>query len=337
MSKKMYQVGERKAIEEIVNIFHKKKGVIYDDDCAAVPMGGSYLLFCVDMINENIDYPSFTKAKDIGKVAVSNTLSDIAAMGGWPTNIAVCWGIPKDYEYKKIIMMNKGIEEICKKFNAHVITGDLNTAPELCISVTAIGTVSSKQILTQKGAKPGDLIAVIGNTGKCNAGVLYFKNKLRLKEHEAFRKDIIKTHAPLREGRFLAKSNCVSSCVDLTDGLYWGLWLLKKANENGIIVYEKKMPLSKRAIKIQKKLKLDKESVVVQKDGDFQLLFTIKKDKLAEFIKKANKRYKINVIGEVTNGKEILIEKENGVVRKMQPAGFEHFSDNSFVYKKLMR
>ena len=335
MNKQISQIGERKAIDDIVKIFHKKKGIIYHDDCAAIPQGKDYLLYCVDMINENIDYPSFTKPKDIGKVAISNTLSDIAAMGGWPTYIATCWGIPKNYDYKKILLMNKGIEEICKKFNTCVVTGDLNTAPELCISVTALGSVPYKQLLKQKGAKEGDLIAVIENLGRCNAAVLYFENKLGLKENKKFEKDLIKTRPPLKEGRFLAKTGCISSCVDLTDGLYWGLWLLKKANRIGIRISEEKLPLSKRALKVREKLNLDKESIVVQKDGDFQLLFTIKKNKVSDFLKKAKKKYKINIIGKITKGSNIFIEKENGQIKKMKPAGFEHFSNNSLVYKKL--
>jgi len=335
MDKTISQIGERKAIDDIVAIFRQRKGVIYHDDCGAIPLGKNYLLFCVDMINKNVDYPSFATPEEIGKLAVSNTLSDIAAMGGWPTYIAVCWGIPKDYDYKEIIRMNKGIEEICRQFKTYVVTGDMNTAPELCISITALGTVLQKQILTQQGARPGDLIAVIGNIGKCSSAVLYFENNLKLKEDRTFKRDLIKTQPPLLRGRFLAKSGCVSSCVDLTDGLYWGAWLLKKANNVGVKIYENKLPLSKRVVKVQKTLGVDKETIVTHKEGDFQLLFTIKRSKMSELFRKARGKYKINIIGEIIKEKRLVIEKETGGLKRMHSAGFEHFSKNSLVYKRI--
>ena len=70
------------------------------DDCAVMDMGmiSDYLLFKTDAIVEGIHFTAETPPEKIGRKAIGRALSDIAAMGGWPTHALIT--LPKSIELR---------------------------------------------------------------------------------------------------------------------------------------------------------------------------------------------------------------------------------------------
>lgn len=124
-----------------------------DDACVYLQNEENALIFTTDFIAPIVDDPY-----DFGRIAATNALSDIYAMGGNPLlalNIA-CFNQKLGNEVLEQILL--GSASVCKDSNAILCGGHTVRANEIRYGLAVIGNVNPKNIITNSNGKAGDIL-----------------------------------------------------------------------------------------------------------------------------------------------------------------------------------
>lgn len=317
-------MGERKAVEIIQRIL--SEGNIdfgnMSDDCAVIEFGDEYLLITTDTISKTTHIPEMASPWQIGWHAVAVNLSDIAAMGGAPLGMVVALGLPRDYNMKSLEYLVEGMKACTSKFGISIFGGDTKESDIVTLTGCAFGTVAKNQVLLRKGAKSGDILAVTGELGK--AGAAYHSLKNRMDEEEGI-KDLLEIQPRIKEGVTLAKTNAITSCMDISDGLASSIHQLSSINDVGYEVDLVRVPISEKAKDISEKLDIDLEDIALYFGGEYELLVTIDKDKVRETQKALSDiGSTLAPIGIVKKEKRNILIKDS-ISTILENRGYEHF------------
>src|SRR5271154_2330066 len=202
---KISQLGEFALIDALKAYAPITKSVIkgIGDDAAVLPYSKSqYLLFTTDMLTEDTHFTPRMPPRGIGHKALACNISDIAAMGGWPTFAVISIGIPKNLPVKFIKDVYKGIERTARDFNVIIVGGDTIKTDKIVINVALLGLVEKKYLTTRDGSKSGDWIFVTGPLG----------GSLKSGRHLNFL-------PRMAQARFLVENYKPSAMMDISDGL----------------------------------------------------------------------------------------------------------------------
>ncbi|MBU1006912.1 MAG: thiamine-phosphate kinase [Candidatus Omnitrophica bacterium] len=295
-------LGEFNFIKRISALTSVSKCVIkgIGDDAAVLKgAGGRYTLFTSDMLVEGRHFKRNAGGYLIGKKSLSASVSDIAAMGGWPGACVVSLGAPPSLDVKFVDGIYKGLRAVSRKYKIDLVGGDTVASEKIIINVALLGEVEKDNLTLRGGAKTGDAIFVTGSIGGSLAG-----------SHLDF-------SPRLEEARSLVNNFKVNSMIDVSDGLLADLGHILEASGKGAVLYEKNVPVSKKA--------KDFNSAVT--DGeDFELVFTLP-EKDAGRLERAW-RFKTNLsrIGCISaKGRELIIIDKSGAKKKIKPRGYKHF------------
>jgi thiamine-monophosphate kinase len=327
--KKLSDLGERKAIQIISSILSPGDSPVgLGDDCAVIDLGKDYLLVTTDMLFEKTHIPPGMSAYQIGWFLCAINLSDIAAKGGIPLGLVVSLGLPKKTSESFLRELTKGLDACATTYGTTIVGGDTKETQEITLSGTAFGRVNKDEFMPRKGAKPGDVVAVTGSLGKAGAGYYALQHKITDKK---ITQSLFEPIPRLKEGRVLARSHCVGSCMDLSDGLSTSLYQLQEINGVGFEIDRQIIPVASELMTLKKKIKtLDAEKIALHFGGDYELLVTIPQDvfeKTQKIVKKQG--VCLHPIGTVTRTKKIILRNgEKQVV--LENKGYEHFKKHFF-------
>ena len=289
------------------------------DDCAVIRISNKQSF--VITTDTSLEGPHFTKdytAFEIGYKSLSTNLSDIAAMGCIPKYIFMSLTLPK-LDTNWIKSFYKGIATHVEKFNLALIGGDTNRGP-LSISIQVIGINKSK-ILYRDGANFDDDIYVSGKLGLARAALILKNKKKFIKEFNIFKKHL---HMPIpRIDVGLKLSKLANSCIDISDGLMKDLSSIINQSNCGAEIYLERIPTHRLLKKLIPKSKY--YECLIGGGEDYELCFTVSKSqrKNMQLIAK-NLKLPLTIIGKIT--KKNILFKENGVEKKLNIKGFDHFS-----------
>ncbi len=120
--------------------------------------------------------PIFFKGGDIGKLAVSGTVNDLAVMGARPLFMSLSFIIEEGFPYEDLRRIVKSIKETAKEAGIRIVTGDTKVVPKgnadrIFISASGIGEVVYEG-LSSHSLKEGDVIIVSGTVGDHGACIL---------------------------------------------------------------------------------------------------------------------------------------------------------------------
>lgn len=310
---KLSDLGERKIVNKIIS---ELKDESIGDDSAYIDLDDHYLLLSSDIIRKKTHLPDVMSPYDIGWFVTSINLSDIAAMGGDVVGILLSISLPPDLDESFVLSIIKGADDCIKRYNGRILGGDTKEHDEITISGTAIGRVPKDEILLRKGAKPGDIVAVTGELGGAGAGYLAIKHGLK----DISLDRLIRPEPKIKEGRKLAEQRCLTSCMDISDGLSSSLHQLAEMNDVGFVIKREMIPVSSEALVVGGILGIDPYSIAIDYGGDYELLFTLPEDKLDD----VRKKVKIYEIGRVTEERDLKIIC-HGRKKKLWYRGWEHF------------
>lgn len=184
------------------------------DDCAVYRPRGSAddLLFTADMFIEGTHFRREThKPAEAGRKALARSLSDIAAMGGFPRFCLVSLAIPPWANASWVDRFFDGVLELSAATGAALAGGDLSHSELLACDVTVCGAVPRGTALRRDGARPGDAIYVSGSLGGSALGLSTLKGKAR-KRH-------LQPEPRLALGQFLREKLRATAAMDISDGL----------------------------------------------------------------------------------------------------------------------
>ena len=305
MTLKASDIGEKELVKYIIS--NSKE--ITPDDTAITQFSSTNLISTCDMLIQSRHFPENMSYFDMGFKAVTVNVSDLAAMGAEPLGFLLAIAIPKDLELDSFKEIIDGVLSACEFYSIPLIGGDTNEASEIIISGTGLG-LCDKPLMKDTYEK-GDVIAVTGDIGHAALGF-----NLDVLDN-VYVKKALRPIARIREGIEL-KNKGATSATDITDGLASELYLIKK-DSFGFMIYEELLGIPNEYKQYCEDLNLSYLDLIFHVGEDFELLFTIPKDKLDGL----GIEYK--VIGEVTDSDVVELTLENGFVVNIDNKGYEHY------------
>jgi thiamine-monophosphate kinase len=333
---KLSSLGEFGLIELLSrDLLTPRPGVIkgIGDDAAVLQVSGNeWLLFTTDMLVEDVHF-SFSHAspRQIGLKAIVANVSDIAAMGGWPTHALISLGVRAQTPVEILEEIYAGIKQTAYEYGLDIVGGDTVKSPErLIINVALLGAVKAGKAIYRSGAKPGDLIFVTGTLGNSAAGLYLCQHPEALVGAQAanfLRSAHLEPCARVNAGRILAKTGKVTALDDISDGLASDLYKICQASDVGCWVNEKAIPIDFRLKELAEIIGHNHLEWALYGGEDFELVFTAPPGS-AVFIKQEMEANKEDcyIIGEILpREKGMLMETSGNKVILLEPRGYDHF------------
>ncbi|HSQ78142.1 MAG TPA: thiamine-phosphate kinase [Nitrospirota bacterium] len=339
---KISDLGEFGLIGRIQKLAPRKSSstlIGIGDDSAALKLPASRaLLITTDLLIEGVHFDlSYTDFFSLGWKSASVNLSDIAAMGGIPRFCLTALGIPAGVSVEQITEFYRGFNALLKSYRTTLIGGDTCSSRKgLFISVTALGEVEPKRIITRAGARPGDRIFVTGTLGDSAAGLelLQMRNakfgkrseKSEIRNSKSALQILIARHLRpvprVKWGRKIALSGCASAMIDLSDGLSSDLLHICEQSGVGAEISSERIPLSGSLLKASGQLKKQPRYYALSGGEDYEILFTVPGDKAKKL---QTMRIPATEIGRVTGGSRPVLIDADGRKKALRPTGYDHF------------
>jgi selenide,water dikinase len=132
---------------------------------------GVYLLRDDLAIVSTVDFftPIVDDPFDFGRIAATNALSDVYAMGGRPISALNIVAFPEDLDLDILARILEGGSTVARAAGVAVLGGHTIKDAEPKYGMAVTGIVDPKRIVTNAGARPGDLLVL---TKPLGTGVL---------------------------------------------------------------------------------------------------------------------------------------------------------------------
>lgn len=185
-------------------------GIETSDDAAVYQINESQAIVATtDFFMPIVDDPF-----DFGKIAATNAISDIYAMGGTPLFALALVGMPiKVLSNTTIARILEGGAEACRGAGIPIAGGHTIDSVEPIYGLVAIGIIDPKQVKSNAAAKPGDAL-ILGKP--LGVGILSAALKKDLLSPEGYQEMISNTTKLNSAGPDLAKLAGVHALTDVT-------------------------------------------------------------------------------------------------------------------------
>lgn len=299
-----------------------------DEDCEIIDQGdpNKLLLATVDTSTVRIDFPSNTPAEEIGYFSTALSLSDIAACGGEPLGVLASCSVPPEYS-DQITKIYDGINQATRDARTFILGGDTNSAGELSLSIVSLGQVERSKILRRGRARLGDCVGVTDILDRFNYGHYQYHTDPELVDFQR----MLRQPAPIRAGRLLARLGCITSCIDLPDGL------IKALRDNqpaglGFIIKDYSIPVDHYRSHVPEAGDKANYELASEPAGDIALLFTTPRESIFDVEDAFQKEgMLVHWIGKVVEEGGIKIKSGDQVFTPTQ-AGFMHQLEQNRTY-----
>jgi thiamine-monophosphate kinase len=306
----MINEKEDKSIALIKNIAGKfprhpmQVNGMFEADSEIISMGGlqaPYLVAKTDGIHEEINAGLYKDPYLIGWMALTVTVSDMAATGADLTGVLLSLQIPKQYEEAWMQELQRGIIEACTVYDTYILGGDTNFTDHISIATTGLGTVSKP--VFRKGIQAGDLLYATGHLGAGNgfAYSLFFDNSLQIS---------YKPIARLKESRVIRKF--ATACIDTSDGLFPALSVLAEMSGTGLSFFQSMQSV----LCPQTKIAYEQAGIpawlfLAGPHGEYELLFSISPSQQRQFERACSAaNWQPLLLGEATSDRQVHFTSE---------------------------
>jgi thiamine-monophosphate kinase len=242
------------------------------DDAAVVAAPDGRVVASTDVLVQGVHFRlDWSSPEQVGRKAVAVNLSDIAAMGAKPTTVLVGFACPPDLPGEVVTEIMNGMWAEASSAGVGVSGGDMVSADQLVISVTALGDLEDREPVTRSGARPGDVLAVCGRLGWAAAGLAVLRR--------GFRSPVGVVNAqrcpePPYEAGPRAAIAGATAMIDISDGLLADLAHVASASGVGIDVQTTDLELSTRLREVGTALGADPLRWVLTGGEDHALVAT---------------------------------------------------------------
>jgi thiamine-monophosphate kinase len=331
------QIGEFGLIERLRGKITDKGGNVVvgiGDDAAAFGIrAGSCVLATCDAQIEGVHFlRQNASPKDIGRKAVAINISDIAAMGGRPTFMLVCLGLPPGTDVEFVDELYAGFCAECELYGVRILGGNMARLPErISIDVFLLGEGEKERLLLRSGAGAGELILASGWLGDSAAGLYLLthpESDVPAEARERLTRAHITPTPRLAEGGLLARLGKVTSAIDVSDGLVSDIGHICRESNVGAEIWEGHIPISDAAQKLASAAGLDPMHMALYGGEDYELVFTVKEKDFPEVARAlaAQSGLPFTVIGRITRPeKGLRVIREDGEESHAGSTGWDHF------------
>jgi thiamine-monophosphate kinase len=281
------------------------------DDAAVLATPDGRVVVCTDVLVEGVHFRlSWSTPHQVGRKAVAANLADVAAMGAVPTGLVVGLACPARTQVATVDALVGGMWEEAGHVGVGVVGGDVVTAAELVVSVTALGDLQGRAPVTRSGARPGDVLALCGRLGWAAAGLAVLSRGFRSPNA------IVAAHRvpepPYAAGPQAAVAGA-TSMIDVSDGLLSDAGHLATDSGVAIDVHASALEVPRKLVEVASALGADPLHWALTGGEDHALLATFP----AEGGLPAGWR----PIGAVRDGRGVTVDG----LRYEGPPGWEHF------------
>ncbi|WFN35059.1 hydrogenase expression/formation protein HypE [Methanogenium sp. S4BF] len=152
------------------------------DDGAVIPLGDMNLVFTTD---SHVVKPLFFPGGDIGRIAVSGTVNDLAMMGARPVALSCAMIIEEGFDIETLEKIVASMDEALGECGAAIVTGDTKVLERGAIDGIAINTAGigvAEKPVRDCGLQPGDVIIVSGTIGDHGMAIMAHREGFDLGE-----------------------------------------------------------------------------------------------------------------------------------------------------------
>ncbi|NPA47560.1 MAG: hydrogenase expression/formation protein HypE [Thermococci archaeon] len=133
------------------------------DDGATIPLGDRHVVFTID---GHTVRPMFFPGGDLGRLAVSGTVNDLAVMGAEPLALANSMIIGEGLETDILVRILKSMDSTAREVPVPIVTGDTKVVEEkIGMFVVTAGVGLAEHPVSDAGSKVGDAVLISGTVG----------------------------------------------------------------------------------------------------------------------------------------------------------------------------
>jgi hydrogenase expression/formation protein HypE len=296
-------------------------GVREMDDGGAIRVGDRWLVLTTD---SHVIQPPFFPGGDIGRLAISGTVNDLAMMGATDVLGLTCSVILEDgFPRADLERILASMQQACREASATVITGDTKVMGRgeidgIVINTTGIGL--TERVITDCGLWPGDRIIVTGTLGDHGMAVMAKRHGLSIQTE--LQSDVAPINGLVR-AVLAAEPGAIRAMKDPTRGGVAGtLHEMATKGNVGIVIDEHALPVREDVYGVCELVGIDpllvanegKAVMAVRADRADRVLAILKSHRLGE---------NAAVIGRCTEERPGMVVLDTGFGRRLvaEPEG----------------
>ncbi len=226
-------------------------GPAVGQDCAVMELGP-------DEVFVMSSDPITGTVKDIGSHGIHVTANDLAASGAEPVGVILTVLLPEDIEEEQIRKMMQDAERTCKELNMEIMGGHTeitNVVHQPLLTVTGVGKIKKKDLLTTMQVHPGQDIVVTKWIGLEGTSILAKEKEEELLQR--FNQDLVHTaqqfdqYLSVVQDAKIAQAFGVSAMHDITEGGVFGaLWEMAEGSSVGLDADLKAIPIRQETVEV---------------------------------------------------------------------------------------
>ena len=314
------EVMEKLIKETILSNISKKSvnngiGLEDLDDGATIPMDDYEIIVTTD---GHTVQPLFFPGGDIGRISAAGTINDVSMMGAKPLAITNAMIVQEGFDIDDMDKIMKSMNDTCSEADVALIAGDTkvmesNKLEGIVIVTTGIGIAKKGEVIRDSTLEVGDKIIVTGSIGDHGMSLMSFR------EGFGFETDLKSDCAPM--WGIVSKALEVGGVHAMKDPTRGGFAnaineMAEKSNV-GVLLENDAIPIKREVHAVSEMLGIDPFEVAnegkvvmgVAADKADQILEAIKTDKYGK---------DAAIIGEVVEGKHVIIETAVGGQRILE-------------------
>jgi len=247
-----YGAGGRAMRSLIQEIFHD--GLVTDDapgeitlaamdDGAALRLGNRWLVMTTD---SHVVHPLFFPGGDIGRLAISGTVNDLAMMGATDVLALTCAVIIEEgFSRADLSRIQRSMRLACEEAGARIVTGDTKVMGKGEIDGIVINTTGialTDRVVPDSALSEGDRLIVTGTIG--DHGMAVMAKRLGLAIEGTLESDVNPINALVRVALDAVPGAIVAMKDPTRGGVASALHEMAEKSRVGIIVDELALPVT---------------------------------------------------------------------------------------------
>jgi thiamine-monophosphate kinase len=302
------------------------------DDAAAFEPASGLELFTSDAFVEGVHFRrDFASLRDIGAKCMVANVSDVAAMGGFPTRATVALCVPGGTPNAEIEELYDGMIAVSERYAFEIVGGDVVSSREgLVISIALLGAVEPDRVVTRSGAVVGDAVVVTGSLGGSEAGLLSLIEDLPGGAAvDGVRRRHLAPSPRLAEAQAIIDVATPHAMIDVSDGLSTEAWHIAEESGVGVRLAAASVPIDAAAVEVAREMGRDPLALALGSGEEFELVVTIPASEIARTTDHVEgvTGTGITRIGEVVEASlGCTLVRPDGSEVPLERGGYEHLS-----------